>query len=350
MYNVGMKMLRRLSLPLCLLLLSAAVCACAPAAQAPAERTLFVMDTYAQLAAYGAGAEDALQACADELYRLEELFSATREASDVSRLNAAGGAPVSVAADTAALLRRARELSALTGGAFDPTVYPLMRLWGFGDDPAVPEDEAIAALLPLVDAERIELGADGTARLPAGMGVDLGGIAKGYAADRLAALLRGAGVESALLTLGGNVYALGEKPDGTAWRIAVRDPADEQAYVGVVEARERAVITSGGYQRYFEQDGTRYHHILDPATGRPADSGLASVTIIAADGTAADALSTALFVMGAERAAAFWREHGGGEDGFAFVLVTDAGEVLYSENAPFTPNGERAQRIVAQPD
>lgn len=192
---MGMKMLRRLSLPLCLLLLSAAVCACAPAAQAPAERTLFVMDTYAQLAAYGAGAEDALQACADELYRLEELFSATREASDVSRLNAAGGAPVLVAADTAALLRRARDLSALTGGAFDPTVYPLMRLWGFGGDPAVPEDEAIAALLPLVGAERIELGADGTARLPAGMGVDLGGIAKGYAADRLAALLRGAGVE-----------------------------------------------------------------------------------------------------------------------------------------------------------
>lgn len=346
---IRMKPIRRIASILCLFCCGI-LCACSSAGRnaGPVERTLFAMDTFVMLTAYGEAADDALTACASELQRLEGLFSATQETSDIARLNASDGTAVAVDDDTAALLQQAIALSAQTGGAFDPTVYPLMHLWGFGEDPSVPDAHEIESMLTLVGAGRITL-ADGCASLPTGMGVDLGGIAKGYAADKLSHLLADAGVESALLSLGGNVSAVGCKPDGSSWRIAVRDPADETAIVGVVEASDLAVVTSGGYQRYFEQDGVRYHHILDPDTGYPADSGLASSTVIASSGTKADALSTALFVMGPEDAIAYWREYGSGEDGFSFVLVTDGGEVLYSENAPFSPTVERSRRIVAQP-
>ena len=178
-----------------------------------AERNLFALDTYIQLTAYGRGASAALADCDAEIQRLESLLSVTRVGGDVFRINQANGAAVSVEPETAALLSEARRLAALTGGAFDPTVYPLMRLWGFGDSPAVPEPAAIAALLPLVDAERLSV--DGVEiALPAGAGIDLGGIAKGYVSDRLAALLQSRGIESAMLTLGGNVHALGSKPNG----------------------------------------------------------------------------------------------------------------------------------------
>lgn len=306
-----------------------------------AERNLFALDTYIQLTAYGRGASAALTDCDAEIQRLENLLSVTREGSDVFRINRANGAAVSVEPETAALLTKARHLAALTDNAFDPTVYPLVKLWGFGNSPSVPEPAAISALLPLVDAGLLSI--DGVEiALPAGAGVDLGGIAKGYVSDQLAALLQSRGVESALLALGGNVHALGSKPNGDAWRVGIQDPRDATAVAGVIDARDCAVITSGGYQRYFEENGVRYHHILDPATGYPADSGLCSVTVIAKSGVEADALSTALFVMGAENAIAFWRQHGG----FAFVLITTDGELLYSENASFSAAGGYTARPI----
>lgn len=330
------------------LLLMPLLAGCSPAGDAPAERTLFQMDTYVTLSAYGEQAEAALSACAAELARLEALFSATQAESDIARINAADGAPVTVDADTAELLVAAKALSAETGGAFDATVYPLMQLWGFGGEPAVPDGDAIAALLPLVDMEQLLL-EGGHASLPAGMGLDLGGIAKGYAADKLCALLGTYGVQSAMLSLGGNVSVLGTKPDGSDWRIGIRDPKDASGIVGVVEASDCAIVTSGSYQRYFEGDGRRYHHILDPDTGYPADGGLSSVTVITASGTRADALSTALFVMGEADAIDYWRAHGQGAEGFACVLVTEDGRVLYTEGAPFSPaSGVHAECIPLQ--
>ena len=220
-----------------------------------------------------------------------------------------------------------------------------MQLWGFGGEPSVPDGDDIAALLPLVDMEQLEL-EDGHASLPAGMGLDLGGIAKGYAADKLCALLGTYGVKSAMLSLGGNVSVLGTKPDGSNWRIGIRNPKDASGIVGVVEASDCAIVTSGSYQRYFEADGKRYHHILDPDTGYPADGGLASVTIMTANGTRADALSTALFVMGEADAIRYWRVYGQGAEGFACVLVTEDGRVLYTEGAPFSPaSGVHAECI-----
>ena len=152
-------------------------------------------------------------------------------------------------------------------------------------------------------------------------------MAKGYASDKLAELLKKKGVKSAWLSLGGNVCAIGTKPDGSPWRIAVQNPADENDYVGVVEISDACAVTSGGYQRYFEENGKKYHHIIDPATGKPAESGLTSVTIICKDGTKADALSTALYVMGLDDALAYWKT----QDDFEVIFVTEAGEVVATE-------------------
>ena len=163
-----------------------------------------------------------------------------------------------------------------------------------------------------------------TAVLTDGAQIDLGAIAKGYAAETVCGIFTDYGIESALINLGGNIFVIGSKLDGSPWRIGVADPEDTRETVGVLSARDTAVVTSGSYQRYFEQGGTRYHHILDPVTGRPADNGLVSVTVICDDAVWADALSTALFVMGEEKPVGFWRETGG----FEMILIRDDRQVL----------------------
>ncbi|MDY4104163.1 MAG: FAD:protein FMN transferase, partial [Oscillospiraceae bacterium] len=180
----------------------------------------------------------------------------------------------------------------------------------------------IAALLPLVDYGQVSLTHDGTAALAAGMEIDLGSVAKGYTGDVLARLFRENGMTSGLLNLGGNVQAIGAKPDGSPWRVAIRDPLSG-GNLAVLEIVDQAVITSGGYERYFEQDGETYWHILDPATGYPARSGVLSATIVGDSGVVCDGLSTALFVMGVDAAARLWREQGG----FEALLVTDDGTI-----------------------
>ena len=157
------------------------------------------------------------------------------------------------------------------------------------------------------------------------MELDLGAVAKGYAGDRIMDLFRSTGMIYSIVELGGNVQALGTKPDGSPWRVAVQAP--EGGYAGALEIVGKAVVTSGGYQRYFEQDGQIYCHIMDPATGRPVENGLASVTIVADRGIQADALSTALFVMGRERAEAYWRAH----QDFDFILLGEDGTAAVTE-------------------
>ena len=163
-------------------------------------------------------------------------------------------------------------------------------------------------------------------RFPDGMELDLGAVAKGYTGDRVMERFRAAGVTSAIISLGGNVQALGTKPDGSLWQVAVQDP-EGSGYAAVLSVADKAVITSGGYERYFEEDGKIYWHIIDPATGRPAENGLESVTIAADSGVLADGLSTALFVMGANKAAEYWRTNGG----FDFILIDDGGTVTITE-------------------
>lgn len=296
----------------------------------------FAMDTVMTAAVYGSA--DALDAVEAETYRLDALLAAQKDDSEIAAVN--DGAEV-VSEETAALLRRALEIAAETNGAYDPTVYPLMRAWGFTDgNYRVPADAELDALLQTTGWTEVSV--DGTtASLPGGFALDLGGIGKGYAAGRCKEILKAHGVTSALLSLGGNVSALGSKPDGTAWTVAIEDP-DGGDYLGTVQIADQCVVTSGGYQRYFEQDGVRYWHILDPETGKPARSGMKSVTIVSADDTLADVLSTALFVMGPERAADFWRVH---RAEFGAVWLTDDGRLFVTEGLTLTT--ERKYEVVS---
>lgn len=291
---------------------------------APAEYTasFFAMDTVMSVTVYGEDGQAAAEAAKEEIKALEKLFSVTDAHSEIYAANHSGGKSVTVSDDTAALLSRALELCGETDGALDVTIYPVVKAWGFTTDTyQVPSEDVLAGLIKQVDFTRIKLDGN-TLTVRSGMELVLGAVAKGYAADRTEALLRGLGVERAKLELGGNIHFIGTKPKGAPWRVEVRDPFGE-GRMGIVETDGGAVVTSGGYERYFEQDGITYWHIIDPATGRPARSGLASVTIVTPSGTLADALSTALFVMGKEKAEAFWRTR----QDFDFILIEEDGTV-----------------------
>ena len=305
----------------CLTFLLLAGCAPAPAQSEPAaERTFFAMDTVMTLRLYQGGGEDLLDQAQGRVEKLEALWSVTDANSELYALDHRGEA--SLSPDTADLLAAALSMCGRTDGALDISIYPVLRSWGFTTgEYAVPSEETIAALLPLVDYTRVELHGSNAA-LPGGMEIDLGSVAKGYTGDQLADLLRENGVTSALLDLGGNIQAVGAKPDGSPWRVGIRDPEGD-GNLGVVEVIDQAVITSGGYERYFEQDGVRYWHILDPESGKPARNGLSSVTVIGDDGLTCDALSTALFVMGLDKALDHWRQY----QDFEAVFVSQDGSV-----------------------
>lgn len=297
-----------------------------------AVRQLFAMDTLMQITLYGAYQEEAAEAATAEINRLERLLSRTRSDSQISALNAHAGDGVSIPLDPATfeLLSLAQDCTKETDHAFDMTIAPLMDAWGFGGQQyQVPSREELQSLLLLVDGEKLLLDPEtSTGRLAdPGMSIDLGAIAKGYTARRLLALLASYEIDSAKLELGGNITALGTRYDGQPWRIAVRDPKAADSYLCVLPLVDATASTSGGYERYFEQDGVTYHHIIDPATGFPADSGVLSVTVISADAVQNDAFSTALFIMGADQAVAFWQEH----EGFEFILAKADGTVLVTE-------------------
>ena len=288
-----------------------------------ASAQLFAMDTVMDLTAYGENAAAALTDASREINRLERLLSRTIDTSEISQINAGGA--VTVSEETASLLAQAQTYTAATDGAFDITIAPLVSLWGITtDSPYVPTQQEIDALLPLVGPEHLHLSGD-TVTLDDGCAIDLGGIAKGYASDRVAAIFAQHGITSGTISLGGNVYVCGSKPNGQPW-VAVQDPRSD-GYAVTVALTDSFAVTSGGYQRYYTApDGTVYQHILDPKTGYPVESDLLSVSILCDNGTMADAYSTALYVMGSAGAQAFWRTHGG----FEMILITTAGQVLYT--------------------
>ncbi len=263
----------------------------------------FACDTVVTITAYAPQetVDATLRICSD----YEKVLSKTIAGSDIDRLNRAGGAPVGVQPETAALLALAVEIGRESGGAFDVTIAPASALWDFrADEPELPDPDALSDACRRIDFRNIAI--DGTVvTLENGAEIDLGGIAKGYIADCVADYLRSQGVTSACINMGGNVVVFGGKPDGSPWTIGVRDPngtAEQSAEV--LKLSDGAVVTSGNYERFFELDGVRYHHILDPDTGMPVQNGVASVTILSDDSALADALSTACFVLGPERSRA----------------------------------------------
>lgn len=288
-------------------------------------QTFFAMNTFAEITAYGNEAEDACSEIQDSVAEMEKLWSVTDENSEIFALN--HGARTEVSPMTAEIVSFALEMSQKTGGALDPTVYPVLAAWGFttGEN-RVPSEEEIAELLKLVGYEKAAVSGN-RITLEDGMMLDLGAVAKGYATARAAEILSKHGVKSALVNFGGNVLAYGSKPDGSDWKIGVKDPVGD-GIVGTLSLSDKTAVTSGKYKRFFTApDGTVYGHIIDPKTGYPADNDLLSATIIAEDGALCDALSTALFVMGKNPAESYWRAVGG----FDMILITKDGEIIITE-------------------
>ena len=317
----------------------------APGADAPEQRYVSSMDTLITLTAYGENSTRALDMAEEEIYRLNDLLSTGREDSEISILNREGSGTLSP--DVSAIIKEALSLYESTGGLFDITIYPLMQLWGFAAPETdilsltpeeevhsyhVPDEDELQDVLARIGSDRLIYdGEAGTLTLGEGQTIDLGGIAKGYASARLMEIYRQAGLTSGMVSLGGNVQCLNTKPDGSSYKIAIRDPwGSESSYAAVLEIRDEAVITSGGYERYFtdEATGVTYQHIMNPFTGYPVESDLASVSIITKDGMLGDGLSTSLYIMGIEDAVRYWQEH---SDEFDMLLIDQEGLIHITE-------------------
>ena len=293
------------------------------------ESEIFALDTAITLKVYGSKREAVLKKLEDKIKELDELLSTGKETSEVVRLNKAGKAVVTET--TADLIKRYLAIYQNTDGLFDITIYPLMELWGFPTkDYRVPSDKEIKEKLKNVGSDKIVFDEE-TREISfknKGMEIDFGGIGKGYITDELVNILTKEKVESAIINLGGNVFGFQKKPDGSLWNIAIRDPNEPDKYMAAIRLEDSAVITSGGYERYFEENGVIYHHILDPRTGKPSESNLKSVSIVSKDGTLADALSTSLFIMGEEGAVEYWKKNG---SNFDILLMTKDNRLLVSE-------------------
>ncbi|MFQ7290703.1 MAG: FAD:protein FMN transferase [Monoglobales bacterium] len=304
------------------------------------EKIVYAMDTIMQLDIYSTDPEIS-QKAEDEIMRLDKMLDRGDQESEIYEMNHAEKA-VTVSDEIVEIISMARDVSVKSGGAFDITIAPVMDAWGFySKNYHVPSDDELDVLLEKVDYSKILL-EENTVTVPDGMELDLGGIAKGYTSDRLMELFQREGVHSAIVSLGGNVQALGRKPDGSLWNVAIQDPGKPDSYIGSLSIENMAVVTSGSYQRYFERDGVTYHHIIDPSEGRPADNGLSSVTIITESGMLGDVLSTALFVLGLDDAVDYWHTYGG----FQAVFVDNNGKIYITAGLENSFKCERSYEII----
>ena len=315
-----------------LVLTALCLMACCVAAEGGTEKQSavgFYFDTVVTLTAYVTDASVLDQALA-ECDRYEKLLSKTVEGSDVWNINHAQGAPVQVSDETIEILNCALQVGQMSGGAFDITIAPVSALWDFTSGAAVlPDAEAIQRAAALVDYTQVRIEGN-TVTLPAGMQIDLGGVAKGYIADGVKHYMEGLGVKSAILSFGGNIVAIGLKPDGSVWRVGIQDIDQPTGnYMLVSVNRGGSTVTSGIYERGFDLDGVRYHHILDPDTGYPVQNELASVTIFSESSMWGDALATAAFALGREKGAEFIE---GIENAEALFIARDR-SVTYTSGA-----------------
>lgn len=309
-------------------------------------KQIFAMDTSMILKAYGKHADEALEAALGEINSLNISLDPENEQSMVYELNKRGYWGVVAKSQIAGLLKACKEYYTLTGGAFNPAVYPLVKAWGFIDGSyRVPSEEEIDELLKYIDFGLVEISAfpgeeSYMIKTQYGMQISFAAIGKGYASDVVIDAMRARGVKSAIVSLGGNIKTLGTKPDGSMWTIAIQDPEAADGFIGYLKTADKAVVTSGGYNRFFiAQDGKTYSHILNPSNGMPADSGLTSVTVVCDNAAKADALSTALYVMGEAKALKLYRE----SKDFELILVTTDSRVvvtngLYDYFSPDNPN------------
>ena len=309
----------------------------------PISRTGFYFDTVIQITLYDTEDDSVLDGCFALAEKYENLFSATKEGSDVWNINHGNGEPVTVSEETVSLLVTAVDYANTTAGRIDPTIRPVSELWNFGSESEaqVPKDTAIKEALSHISYDTIRFGVGPSEETGASVyntvtlqdpeaAIDLGFIAKGYIADQMKEYLLSQGVESACISLGGNVITIGEKPDGSPFRIGIQEPfAPEGTALDTVEVRDTSVVTSGIYERYFYEGDTLYHHVLDTSTGYPVDNELASVTIICESSTKADALSTSCLCMGLEKGRQYLDRAK-----VEYLLITKDGTQYRSENFP----------------
>ena len=288
---------------------------------------VFAMDTYMNLKAYTYDGEQALKEAEARINELENELSSTLETSDVWKVNHSDGKEILVSDDTAFLIEKALEMGRITNGDLDISIYPVLKEWGFTtEEYHVPKKNKLNDLLKNVDYSKIRL-KDKNVSIPEDAEIDLGALAKGYTGDEIMNIFKTHDIESAIISLGGNVQALGSKPDGSDWKVAVRDPFNPVTDMCIVEIHDKAVITSGNYERFFtDDDGTKYWHIIDPSDGYPAANGFVSVTVIGENGLICDNLSTALFVAGTKGYIGIIKEY----PDYDFIFVTDEKKLYYT--------------------
>lgn len=284
----------------------------------------FLFDTVIQIQIFDRHKEEVLEKSIELCREFEQKFSRTIETSEVARLNQSDGEFVEVSFETLELIKKGIEYGRLSGGAFDITIYPVSRLWDFKSEaPVLPKKEELEKAVSKVGYENIEIRGQSVA-LKNGCELDLGGIAKGYIADRIKEYLVSCKVSHALINLGGNVLTVGTRPDGSPWKIGIQKPFEERnELAGMIEVKDLSVVSSGSYERYFELDGRLYHHILDPQTGYPIENELAGVTIISENSVDGDGLSTACFVLGMEKGKALIEAI----EGIEAVFITKEGKM-----------------------
>lgn len=287
-------------------------------------------DTVVQIEVWGAD-QEIMEHCRQMCEDYEQMLSATIETSEISRINNAGGEPVEVSDETAGLIEEGIKYGDISDGRFDITIAPATDLWNFTDneEKILPDPDELAEAVTHIDYHCIKVEGNTVTLTDPEARIDLGGIAKGYIADRLKEYLKDEGIEHALIDLGGNMLTLGRRYDGNDFRIGIQKPfADTGTAMAVVSVNDKSVVTSGDYERYFEKDGVIYHHILDPDTGYPVQNDLDQVTIISDQSVDGDALSTTCFAMGLEDGLELIRSL----DGIEAVFVTKDGEMHTSSN------------------
>lgn len=303
------KCMKKIMLALGLVIL--ALTACAPAGTSE----IYALGTVCSQQVYGGDCGAAIAEVDAMLLRITGEYAINGALT--GKISSAAPNPAELTDEAAALIGASLDMAALTGGAFDPTIGPVSVLWDITGNPKVPSRTDVQKALELVDYNNVKIDGNTVSLAKKGMILDLGGIAKGYAADIAAEIYKKHGIKSALLNLGGNIYAFGARKDGKDWRIGIRDPKGQPGeHAAAVAVSDKSVVTSGGYERFFESGGQTYHHIFDPYTGYPAQNGLLAVTVICKNSTMADALSTAFFVMGLD-------------DGLALANRLDAVEAVF---------------------
>lgn len=271
----------------------------------PIIREFYALGTLIQFKAYGEKSEQACDMAMNKIAEIENNMSVFKDCSEVSYINKnAGIAPVRVSTDTYFVIKTAAKYGSMSQGAFDPTIRPVVRLWGVQTDNArIPDKNEIDKDIKLVNYKDIILDDKNCSVMlrNKNQALDLGAIAKGFAADEVKSIFSKNAIKSAMIDLGGNIFAMGNKPDDTPWRIGIQDPLKRRGeFVGIISVTDKSVVTSGNYERYFINQGKRFHHLIDPVTGNPSENGVISATIISDYSIDGDALSTCAFVMGLE--------------------------------------------------